>query len=373
MAAPVNKPGPVPDTLPETMRGVCASAFGNPADVLTVRDDLPVPRWESGKAQLLVRVVASSITPGDWRMLSGDVSAIREPYSWPYVPGMDVCGEVVALDPSVTGFSRGDVVVSTWGGIMAVGGMAEYCVVDADLTVLKPPALSPVDAAALCNSSVHALITFDEANIKSTDRVLVLGGNGGVGTSLLQLIKDKGVAMLAATGTDTDRLASLGVDRPIDYTAENWWELPEFKDEPLDLIIDLAEGGDIGWPRALSSKVLKTSWDGGRYYTLLLKTRDIHAKSKMFLLQFFGALMSRKAYTASLAAVNLAPAFQMKLSGPDKTLLTRVMDLGAKGTLKVMLVNNETYPFTTEGAIAAFDMLRSGHSQGKIVMKIADA
>ena len=63
------------------------------------------------------------------------------------------------------------------------------------------PDISAVDGAALANSAAHAVHIVDKVRVKPSDRVLVLGGSGGVGTIVLQLLKSKGVGFLATTST----------------------------------------------------------------------------------------------------------------------------------------------------------------------------
>jgi len=305
---------------------------------------------------------------------SGDLSAIRTPDSWPYIPAQDICGEVVDVDPHWAGhevFVVGDIVVATWGGMMAMGGLAEYCLVQADLATHKPAQLTAVEGAALSNSPCHARIAVDEAKLKITDRVLILNGTGGCGSALVQLVRDVGVSLIAATGTDTAFLSSLGVDRPIDYTTENWWELAEFQTaaNKFDVIFDLAEGA-VGWQRCGS--VLKTSWEGGRYYAFLLNEWDIVAKSKLFMVTFAAQVAYRTLTAAVMSSVNAAPAYTMKLSSPDAGLLSRVCELASTGRLKSVLAGGAAYPFTTTGAVEAFDLLKSRRTKGKIVIKVAD-
>lgn len=95
-------------------------------------------------------------------------------------------------------FAVGDCIVGTWAGT-PLGGMAEYALLDVELTAPKPAGLSPAEAAALPNSSLHALDALREAEVRPGERVLVLGGGGGVGTALLQLLKNEANAGFVAT------------------------------------------------------------------------------------------------------------------------------------------------------------------------------
>ena len=204
-----------------------------------------------------------SLSPGDWRMLSGQTDLIKKPKSWPYVPGHDICGVIVDVDPELeekfassnrseptseqkeaptaASFKKGDKVVGTWD-LFGMGGIAEYCLVNYRFAALLPENLSFVEGAALANSASHALGGVKNSNIKENSRVLVLGGSGAVGTCLIQLARLYGASYIAATSTHLDLLQELGVDRPIDYKNEKWWEIQEFIDEPFDVIFDCAEG-----------------------------------------------------------------------------------------------------------------------------------
>merc|ERR1719463_105932 len=98
-------------TTSATMRAVTASAFGLPADVLHLQQDVRRPSARNGN-EVLIRVAACSMSPGDWRMLSGDAALVKNPkHGFPYVPGGDVCGTVVDATSS---FAAGDQVVATW-------------------------------------------------------------------------------------------------------------------------------------------------------------------------------------------------------------------------------------------------------------------
>ena len=139
------------------MRSVLAKSFGRPEDVLYMAAEHPRPVLKHGSGKLLVRVLTMSISPGDWRTLSGSATLVRNP-AFPYVPCHDICGVVVEIDPASkkSRFSVGDTVIGTWD-MMASGGLAEYALVDSNLAVHKPDDVSTVDAAALANSAGHAL------------------------------------------------------------------------------------------------------------------------------------------------------------------------------------------------------------------------
>ncbi len=85
-------------------------------------------------------------------------------------------------------FKPGDTVVATWD-FLAAGGLAEYALVDPKLAALRPPSLSSVEGSALANSAGHASMAVKNAGVKKGDRVLILGGSGGLGTAFVQFAR----------------------------------------------------------------------------------------------------------------------------------------------------------------------------------------
>jgi NADPH:quinone reductase-like Zn-dependent oxidoreductase len=168
-----------------TMKAALASGYGEPAEVLTVQPD-GKPRPTLGpdaKDTLLIRVLACSLSPSDWRTLSGDARLLKKPAAFPYVPGGDVCGIVEEVHPDEAEYKVGDVVIGSWT-LFGENGLAEYYLLDKKMATKKPEGMSAVEAAAMANSLVHAHQTFLQAEVKAGERVLVLGGSGGMGSIL---------------------------------------------------------------------------------------------------------------------------------------------------------------------------------------------
>ncbi|CAM9955163.1 unnamed protein product, partial [Heterosigma akashiwo] len=250
------------------MKAIIANGFGEPDEVLSM-SEIPRPVITKGSGEMLVRVLACSFTPGDWRMLSGQARLLKKPEGWPYVPCLDIAGIVEGVDEDESD-QVGDEIIGTWDGMFGAGGLAEYALVKTSLATLKPKNISFCEGAALANSPNHALKVIELANVCETDRVLVLGGSGGVGLNVIQMARSR-ASFIAATSSDTSMLHSLGVDRAIDYRSEHWWEVPEFLHEPFDVIIDCAEGR-AAWGRACQSRVLKRGaqrLQGGRFIAVV--------------------------------------------------------------------------------------------------------
>jgi NADPH2:quinone reductase len=183
-------------------------------------------RPELGSGQVLVRVHASGVNPLDTKIRAGQAAHAR--HSFPGILGMDLAGVVEALGADVSRFAPGDEVWGMTGGVGNVqGSLAEYAAVDAALLARKPANLSMREAAALPLVTITAWEGLvDRANVRAGQRVLVLGGAGGVGHVAVQIALARGAEVFAVDdASKADYLASLGavpIDReePVaDYVA----------------------------------------------------------------------------------------------------------------------------------------------------------
>ena len=230
--------------------------------LLTFSSDYPKPIRMPG--QVLIEVKACALAPGDIRVMKGHCDYFQEPRAFPYIPGGDVSGVVEEAD-ATSRFKPGDRVLGMFEIPRPLDGLAEYACVKEALVEKVPESITFEQAAALTSSALSAYHTA-KSYIKRNDRLLVLGGSGGVGTILLQLAKNMGASYVATTSTDENLCKSLGADRVINYKKENFWDVQEFKDHPFDCVIDLGVGRYESWKQ--SAKVLKMGKDGGRYVTL---------------------------------------------------------------------------------------------------------
>eukprot|EP00171_Calliarthron_tuberculosum_P010239 IDg10239t1 len=350
------------------MQCILANGFGQPDDVLS-KGELPRPFIEPGSGKLLIKVHACGLTPGDYRMLTGAAKFVKKPANgFPYIPGLDVTGTVMAVDAhkSCAGFVVGDEVVATWD-ICGEGGMAEYALVDGARSVHRPDSVGSLEGAALANSASHALKAVREARIKAGDRILVLGGSGGVGSAAVQLARHAGAAFVAATSTDEAFLRSIGVDRPIDYTKEDWSAVPELSQNKLDVVIDCAEG-KRAWFNPRLHDVLKRGTEGGRFVAVVHNEWDIQVNSWLGL----PGLLAPPIWRALSSRMwRPTPIYTMHLDGPDQQSMKEVLDLAAIGKLRAPLHDGQSFPFTEQGAKAAFNLHFKRRGHGKIVMEIS--
>jgi NADPH:quinone reductase-like Zn-dependent oxidoreductase len=351
------------------MKCVVATAFGKPNEVLSLSDQ-PCPTLTPGSGHLLLRVQACSLSPSDWRMLSGDTRLLKKPSAgFPYIPGLDVSGVVEAVDAAsaaAAAFSVGDAVVGTWGGVFGVGGMAEYALVDARYAAKRPEGMSAVIGAALANSASHALNVVREAQVKEGDRVMVVGGSGGVGSVVVQLARWMGAGYVAATSTQVGLLTGLRVDRVVDYREEEWTAVPEFAERPFDVVIDCAVGRAT-WEAPRLRRVLKGSLQGGRFVAVVAQEWHIELQSWLQLPGLFGVPLMRQLW-ATLSPWN--PAYKMHLGGPTAEVLAEVLAMVKDRTFKVVLDEACPFPFSEQGTKDAFNLMMKRRAHGKVVVQM---
>lgn len=201
--------------VPETMKAMALEKFGGP-DVLGI-ETLPVPAC--GDDEILIRVDAAGVGVWDpWEREGEMANMIAGGPHFPYVPGSDGAGEVVAVGAHVTRFAVGDRVYA-YGFANPKGGFyAEYAAVSARHAARIPEGMPIEQAAVLAVDGVTALRGLDHLDLRPGQRLLIVGASGGVGHIALQLAKRMGWAVLAAaSGPDGVELVQrLGADAAVD-------------------------------------------------------------------------------------------------------------------------------------------------------------
>ena len=197
--------------IPGTMKAIRYSTYGGP-DVLRL-EEVPVPAI--GEGEVLVRVHAAGVNPGDWQIRSG---LAGDRFGLPYIPGWDISGVVVSVGEAVIGLYPGDAV---YGMTANSGGCAEYAVVPAGHLAPKPSAATFIEAAALPQSGFtawHAL--FVQGHLEAGQTVLINGAAGGVGHLAVQLARWKGARVIASASARNEAyLRNLGIDAFVDYAS----------------------------------------------------------------------------------------------------------------------------------------------------------
>src|SRR4051812_4664183 len=207
--------------MPETMRALLLRQHGGLENLQVVTDH---PKPKAGTGTVVIRVRASSFNYHDVFTVQG-MPGIKVPL--PVVIGLDMAGEIVEIGDGVSGWSIGSrVLVNPLNkkkglmGEMLDGGMAEYCLVEADQLIAMPDGVSFEEAASLpvaYGTAHRMLITHN--TIRKGDRVLILGASGGVGTGCVILSKLLGAEVIACASSaeKMEKLKAMGADETINY------------------------------------------------------------------------------------------------------------------------------------------------------------
>lgn len=356
------------DGIPDVMRAAQATNFGNADDVLTIKDGVQCPSApQSGF--VTIRVHACSLSPSDYRMLSGAAKLVKKPASWPYIPGGDVAGDVVAVHLETENCLKlGDRVIGTWEAF-GVGGLAQYTNVATKYVEKIPDSLSYVDAAAIADSPVNAMLATEDSQLKPTDSLLILGGSGGVGTALIQIARHIGVKNIVATSTDEPLLTELGASTVVNYRKESWWNSPEITSRaPFDVIIDCAEGIKA-WETVCEQGLIKCGKEGGRYIAVVVNDWHIIVHRWIDLVRFMFPPLSR-ALTSRVWSSSTA-RYDMLWPAPRGDSLKRLLTIYEQGGVRAVLHNGKTFPLTTDGVRKAFDIMINRSAHGKVVVEVS--
>jgi NADPH2:quinone reductase len=195
-----------------------------------------------GPGEVLVRAEAIGVNFVDTMRRSGKHPTAPKP---PFTPGIELCGRIVSVGPSVTELQPGQRVL---GRCVTHGAYAELVRVEARFAVPCPDSLPADQAAALFvngQTAYHALVTL--GSVRPGETVLVTAAAGGVGTCAVQIAKLLGSRVLAAAGSDKklSLARELGADVLVDYSLGDWpWQVMQATGgRGADLILESVGGG----------------------------------------------------------------------------------------------------------------------------------
>ena len=314
------------------MKAFVSEKYG-PPEMLRIADvEKPSPAAD----QALVKVLAVSVNPADWRSMRAKplfaratMGLLRPKHR---ILGGDIAGRVEAVGSGVTQFKPGDEV---YANLLdhGNGGFAEYVSVPVEVMALKPANLSFEEAAAVPMAAVTALQGLrHHGEIQVGQRVLINGASGGIGTFAVQIAKSYGAEVTGVTSTrNIGLVGSLGADHVVDYTTTDFFQ----SGERYDLILDT-----IG---NLSVRDLR---------------RALAVGGKAAVVGFTSVA---KLISVSLRGGKNIAQVSAHLTAADLEFLSNLIEAG-----KVQPQIDRRYPFDEIPAAIAY--LEQGHARGKVVV-----
>lgn len=279
----------------------------------------PVPKGN----EVVLRVCAAAVNPLDWRL-----KARR--------PGVDVAGRVTAVGATVKEFKPGDAVFG-----LCKGAFAEYaCGPEAKL-VRKPESVSFEQAAALPVAGLTALQGLrDVGHLQPGQKVLINGAAGGVGTFAVQIAKSMGANVTGVCSTkNVELVRSLGADRVIDYTREDFTE----DSQRYDLLLDNVGNRTLSAMRRVLSPRGKCAMAGA--------PKDLWAVLTRLLKALAWSPFLRQKFTFFIAK-------------PNRDDLTTLCGLIEAGKLSPSI--DRRYPLGETASAIAY--VEEGHARAKVVI-----
>ncbi|MGD8517609.1 MAG: NAD(P)-dependent alcohol dehydrogenase, partial [Anaerolineae bacterium] len=297
--------------------------------------------------QVLIKIHATTVTSSDC-----NVRNLTFAPTWSLLPmrlqfglnkpkidrlGIDLAGEVEAVGKDVSRFKPGDAVLGRPDP--ELGAHAEYiCIAEQGVLATKPASMSWEEAACLPLAANTALYFIrDLGNVQAGQRVLINGASGGIGTFAVQLAKYYGAHVTGVCSTgNVEMVKSLGADRVIDYTQEDFTR----GGEPYDAILDVV--GKSSYPRC----------------------RNVLKKEGLYL-----ATLPTIAIVLQTVWTSLVDGKRVKFGdalGKTENLVF-LAELAEEGKLRAII--DRRYPL--EQTAEAFRYVETGHKKGNVVIKVA--
>jgi NADPH:quinone reductase-like Zn-dependent oxidoreductase len=323
------------------MKAAVYSRYG-PPDVVQIKDvEEPVPKDN----EVLIEVRAASVNPLDWHFMRGTpyfvriMTGLRKPKDKRL--GVDVGGQVEAVGRNVTQFKPGDEVFGA-----CRGAFAEYACASESALAIKPDNVTFEQAASVPIAAFTALQGLrDKGQIQPGQKVLINGAAGGVGTFAVQIAKSFGADVTGICSTrNVDMVRSIGADRVIDYTQEDFTK----SGQRYDLMLDSVGNRSLSaCRRVLNPKgiYIPVGGEAGRWMIGPL-ARSITA-----------LVLSR------FVSQKLVASFLAKPSKEDLTIMHDLMKAG-----KVTPVIDKRYRLSE--VPEAIRYLEEGHARGKVVITL---
>ncbi len=321
------------------MKAVIYERYGSP-DVLQVTQ---IAKPEPNENQVLIRVKATTVTAAEGMMRRGDTLAarlilgLRKPAKKYRVLGIELAGVVEKTGEQVTRFKAGDEVFGFTG--FTPGAYAEYMCLSENASIVKKPlhlsfekAVSMVDGA-----STAFCFLMNKAGLKAGRRVLIIGASGSIGTYAVQIAKQFGAHVTGVcSGANAKMVTSLGADKVIDYTKENY----ETLEQSYDVIFDTIGKGSF----FKCKKILNAH---GKY---LVTTGNFF---KLYFLTLWTNYFSRKKFIYTMSVEKSA-------------LLEKIKELAEQHQLQPVI--DRQYPI--DEIVQAHEYMETGRKKGNVVIRV---
>ncbi len=313
------------------MKAIAIKEFGGIDQLHLI--EVPTPKPTS--QEVLIEVVYTAVNPVDWKIREGMLKE-RLPHHFPLILGWDVSGIIAAVGNDVTHFKPGDAVFAYCRKpVVQWGTYAEYVTFEAENVAHKPKNITFAQAAAIPLVGLTAWqALFDVAKLKKGETILVHAGAGGVGSFAIQFAKHIGAHVYTtASKANHDYVKQLGAEHAIDYKQGFVDAIKKLAPQGIDVVFDCVGGETL----EESSKVIKK---GGRLVSIVSKPDP--------------ALEDQGIHTGYVF---------VRPSGKELTEIGHLIEQG-----KVVIPTIQEMPL--KEAAAAQEKSRTGHTQGKIVLKV---
>ena len=303
--------------------------------------------------QVLIEVYAASINPIDYKIVEGALKQVRK-LTFPTPIGFDVSGVVIKKGNNVNHLNIGDEIYSRVPSD-SPGTFSEFIAINADVVCLKPSNLDFIESSSLPLVGLTTIQSFNEANLKSADKVLIHAGSGGIGTFAIQYAKSKGAYVYTTTSTkNVNWVKELGADRVIDYKTENYLDI--VKD--IDIVYDT-----LG--RNYTEDAFKVIKDCGKVISIAGAIDDESAK-ELGLNRFIRFFLRLKIKKITKRANSKSAYYKFIFMTPNGNQLNDITSLVEAEKVKPII--DKIFPFSE--TIDALVYQKSGRAKGKIVIKM---